>query len=107
QNAFGVCRPAVGFGMEIVMIQKAEDVGDQSPDAAKAARPDDLGGDFAKEAFHQIEPGRRGRDEMDVETGMTFEPSVNLGVFVGGIVVANDVQVELRSDLLIDLAQEG
>src|SRR4029077_1169881 len=35
------------------------------------------------------------------------EPSVNLGVFVGGIVVANDVQVELGSDLLLDLAQEG
>ena len=29
-----------------------EDVGDQGPDAAKAAR--DLGGDFAKEAFQQI-----------------------------------------------------
>ena len=42
---------------------------DQGPDAAKAARADDLGGDFAKEAFHQIEPGRRGRDEMDGGNG--------------------------------------
>jgi hypothetical protein len=27
-----------------VLIEKAEDVGDHGPDAAKAARPDDLGG---------------------------------------------------------------
>jgi hypothetical protein len=50
------------------MIEKAEDVGDQGPNAAKAARTDDLGGDFAKEAFHQIEPGGRSGNEMDVET---------------------------------------
>jgi hypothetical protein len=56
ENGLGVCRPAVGFGIEIVMIEKAEDVDDQGPDAAKAARADDLGSNFAKEAFHQIEP---------------------------------------------------
>ena len=28
-------------------------------------------------------------------------------MLVGGIIVANDVKVELGSDLLIDLAQEG
>jgi hypothetical protein len=54
--------------MEIVVIEKAGDVGNQGRDAAKTARADDLGGDFAKEAFHQIEPGGRGGNEMDVET---------------------------------------
>jgi hypothetical protein len=68
----GVRSPAIGFGIEIVMIEKAGDVGHQGPDAAKASRADDLGGDFAKEAFHQIEPRGRGGNEMDVETGMTF-----------------------------------
>jgi hypothetical protein len=89
------------------MIEKAEDVGEQGTDAAKAARADDLGGDFAKEAFHQIEPGGRGGNEMDVKTGVTLEPGGHLGVLVGGIIVANDVKVELGSHLLIDLAQEG
>src|SRR5262245_12795817 len=37
-------------GIEIVMIQKAEEVSDQGADATKASRADDLGGDFAKEA---------------------------------------------------------
>ena len=69
------------------MIEKAEDVGDQGPDAAKASRADDLGCDFAKEAFHQIEPGGRGGDEMEVKTGMALEPGGDFGVLVGGIVV--------------------
>ena len=73
EDAFGVCTPAVGFGIEIVMIQKAENVSDQGCNAAKAARADDLAGDFAKEAFHQIEPGGRGGNEMDVKTGMMEE----------------------------------
>src|SRR6476620_7189725 len=89
------------------MMQKAEDVGDQGPDAGESARADDRGGDFTKEALHQIEPGGRGRNEMDVKTGGTLEPAGNLGVLVGRIVVANDVKLELGSDLLIDLAQEG
>ena len=35
ENALGVRRPAIGFGIEIVMIEKGEDVGDQGPNAAK------------------------------------------------------------------------
>ena len=59
----GVRGPAVGFGIAIVMIEKAEDVGDQGSDAVKASRGDDVGGDLAKEAFHQIEPGGIGGNE--------------------------------------------
>ena len=68
-------------------------------------RADDLAGNFAKEAFHQIEPGGRGGNEMDVETGMTLKPSGDFGVLVRGIVVANDVKLQVGGDLLIDLAQ--
>ena len=51
------------------MIEKAEDVGDQGSDAVKASRGDDVGGDFAKEAFHQIEPGGRGGNGNGGENG--------------------------------------
>ena len=89
------------------MIEKAEDVGDQGSDAAKASRADDFGGDFAKEAFHQIEPGGRGGNEMEVKTGMTLKPGGDFGVLVGRIVVANNVKLQLGGDFLVDLAQEG
>ena len=89
------------------MIEKTEDIGDQGPDAAKAPRADDLDGDFAKKAFHQIKPGGRGRNEMEVNARMALKPGGDLGVLVGRIIVANDVKLEFGSDLLIDLAQEG
>ena len=44
---------------------------------------------------------------MDVKTGMTFKPTGVFGVLVGRVVVADDVKLELGSDLLIGLAQEG
>ena len=37
-----------------MMIEEAEDVGDQGSDAAKASRADDFGGDFAKEASTRL-----------------------------------------------------
>ena len=80
------------------MIEKAEDVGDQGSDAAKAARADDFGGNFAKEAFHQIEPGGRGGNEMEVKTGMTLKPGGDFGVLVGRVVVADDVKLQLGGD---------
>src|SRR6478672_8061838 len=89
------------------MIEKAEDVGDQGSDAVKASRADDVGGDFAKEAFHQIEPGGRGGNEMEVKTGMTLKPGGDFGVLGGRIVVANNVKLQLGGDFLVDLAQEG
>jgi hypothetical protein len=46
-------------------------------------------------------------NEVDVKTGVMFEPGFHLGVLVGGIVIANDVKLEFGSRLPIDLAQEG
>jgi hypothetical protein len=80
------------------MIEKAEDVGDQGSDAVKASRGDDFGGDFAKEAFQQIEPGGRGGNEMEVKTGMTLKPGGDFGVLGGRIVVANNVKLRLGGD---------
>ena len=38
---------------------------------------------------------------------MTLKPIGDFGVLVRGIVVANDVKLQVGGDLLIDLAQEG
>src|SRR6476660_3995347 len=44
---------------------------------------------------------------MDVETGMTLEPGGDFGVLVGRVVVADDVKLELGSDLLMAMARGG
>jgi hypothetical protein len=46
-------------------------------------------------------------NKMEVKMGMTLEPGGDFGVLVRGIIVADDVQLELGSDLLVDLAQSA
>ena len=60
------------------MIKEAENVRHQCADATKTARADDFAGNFAKEAFDQVEPGRGGWRKVQMKAGMTFEPADDL-----------------------------
>jgi hypothetical protein len=42
-----------------------------------------------------------------MKAGMTLKPGDDLGMFVSGVVVADDVNIKLGGDLALDLAQEG
>ena len=44
---------------------------------------------------------------MQMEAGMTPEPGDDLGMFVGSVVVADDVNIQLGGAFALDLAQEG
>jgi hypothetical protein len=55
----------------------------KGPTLRKLPGADDLGGDFTKEAFHQIRPGGRGGNEVEVKPRMTLGPSGGPGVLVG------------------------
>ena len=44
---------------------------------------------------------------MHMKAGMTLKPGDDLGMFVSGVVVADDVNIKLGRDLALDLAQEG
>ena len=45
--------------------------------------------------------------KVQMKAGMALKPSDNLGMFVSGVVVADDVDIKLSGDLPVDLAQEG
>ena len=107
QDTQRIGRPAVRLRVKVMMIKEAENVRHQGADAAKTARADDLAGNFAKEAFDQVEPGRGGWRKVQMKAGMTFEPADDLGMFVSGVVVADDVNIKLGGHLSVDLAQEG
>ncbi len=89
------------------MIKEAENVSHQRSDAAKTARANHFSGDFAKEALDQVEPGRGGWGQVQMEAGMTLEPGDDLGMFASGVVVADDMNIEFGGDLALDLTQEG
>ena len=60
----------------------------------------------AEQAFDLVDPGGSGRGEVDVEPGVAGQPGVDLGGLVGGVVVADEVDVELGGDGLVDGDQE-
>jgi len=73
-------------------------VGDEGMDrvfevlhGAKDAALEAALGEGCKQTFDGIEPGRRGRSEVEDEAGMTREPLQNLGMFVRGVVVDDDM----------------
>ena len=62
-----------------MMIKEAENVCDQGPDTSKTARANHLAGNFPKEAFDQVEPGRGGWRKMQMKAGMALNQAMTLG----------------------------
>lgn len=50
---------------------------------------------LAEEALDQIEPGGRGRQEVEMDARMPVQPRLHLRVLVSGVVVQDEVEVEL------------
>jgi hypothetical protein len=98
----GFCRPAVGFGIEIVMIEKAKDVATLRKLPGRMTLAVISPKKHSTKLSQEEEVGMNGG-----ERGMTLEPGGDFGVLVGRVVVANDVKLEFGSYLFIDLAQGG
>lgn len=50
----------------------------------------------SKPDVHQIQPGRAGRNEMQMEPRMALPPALNRRVFVRGVVVDDGVHVDIE-----------
>jgi hypothetical protein len=76
-------------------------------DAGEDAAPNALAGDLGKEALDQIEPGRRGRDEVQLEARVLGEPGLHRLGLVSGVVVDDQVQVQMLARGGVDGLQEA
>ena len=74
--------------------------------AAEGTTTDSLVRQFSKPAFHQIQSRAARGDEVHVEARMPLEPGLDLGVFVRGVVVRDQVQLEFGGSLLVDQREE-
>ena len=63
----------------------------QLGDTYENAATDACSGDLGKEALDHVEPGRRGRGEVDVEAWVFFQPPFDRWCLVGGVVVDDQV----------------
>ena len=63
-------------------------------------------GNLSKESLDLVDPGGVGGREVHVEPGVLAQPGLDRRVFVGGVVVADDVHVQALGDGFVDLDQE-
>ena len=100
------CSPDKRFGFEVVSVDVVSDGGDELFEVLEDAAPELVLGQVAEEAFDHVEPTGRGRREANVETFVGFQPSFDSGMFVGRVVVADQVDFLAGRYRFIDHAQE-
>ena len=79
--------PHKRFGIFIPGSKKLSDRFLQVTDAEEGTATNTLPRQLAKLAFHQVQPTGAGGDKMKYETRVLFQPSLDLFLFVGAIVV--------------------
>src|ERR1700678_4631815 len=91
-----------GLGFLIVLFEEAVDRGLQVGDRSKDAALEPAFREGREEAFDRVEPGSRCWCEMERPSRMTFEPSTNIGMLMGGVVVADRVDRLAGWNLALD-----
>jgi len=81
-----------------ISIDGGLQVGDGAEDAAADALPRHL----REKVLDGVEPGGRGRGEVEGPARMTRQPGHYFGMFVGSIVVEDDVDELASRDLALD-----
>ncbi len=95
EDFFGGFGPDEGFGVCIVVFEVVVNSGFEFGDGGEDAATNALLSDQTEEALDLIEPGGRGRGEVQVKAGMLGQPCLNIGVLVGGVIVEDQVEIEL------------
>ena len=91
----------------VVDIDKVLDGRLQLSDVLEAPATNTLVRYLAEPTLYKIQPGRTCRNEMNVESSVAFQPSVDLVVFVCAVVVDDHVYLQSGVRFLVDLPQEA
>src|SRR6266511_6309046 len=75
-------------------------------DAVVGGSAEFAGGQLAEPAFDEVQPGPAGGSEVQVEAGVGGQPLLDRRGLVGGVVVADQVQVQLGGGVLVDGFEE-
>ena len=98
----GIGFPDEWFWLEIVVEHEAVDGGLKVDDAFEDAALETTPGEDGEEALDSVQPTGRGRSEVECPPGMSTEPFDDLGVFVRGVVIQDDVDGLVGRDLTFD-----
>src|SRR5258708_23344139 len=88
--------------MTVVFVEIVHDGLLQFIDALEDAAADAPSGDLGKEALDHVEPRAGSGREVQVKARMPLEPALYRGGLVGGIIVDDEMQVEIGQRALVD-----
>ena len=89
--------------LDEISVDGGLQVGDRAEDTAADALPGHLG----KEILDSVEPGGRGRGEVEGPTRMTAQPGQHFGMLVGGIVVEDDMDRLIGRAVALDSIEKS
>ncbi len=95
QDLIGAFRPDERLAGGIAGVEELPDGGLQPPHAPMRPTAELLRRQFREPAFHQVEPRRIGRREMQMEAWALGQAPVDQRRFVGAVVVEDQVDVEV------------
>src|SRR5262249_37873792 len=98
--------PDEGFRIGIAMIDPFDDGCLEFGNAVEYASAYLLASDLCEKTLNEIEPGRRCRDEVQFEARVTLEPPLHSRCLVCGVVVDDQVQIEIGKGFPVDLLEE-
>jgi len=94
EDVVGCLGPDERGAAVVPAVDEVLDGGDQFFDAGEGAASDGLAGDDAEEDFDHVHPRSRRGGEVHGDPRILGEPVLDLGVFVGGVVVGDHVQAD-------------
>ena len=89
-----------------MVLNEQIDFFSELPGAPKRSPANRLSGDDPEPRFDLIEPGRVGRGEMDMISGFPCKPGTNLLVLMGRIVVHDNMHVQLRRYIHVNVPEK-
>jgi hypothetical protein len=98
--------PDERFWILVVLVDVVSDGHDELFKISEDATAQLFLGQVAEEALHHIEPTGRRWGEVDMEALVTVQPADDLVVFVGGIVIADQVDMFFLGNGLLDQAEK-
>ena len=74
--------------------------------AAEDAAGEALLGKLCEETFDNVQPGTAGGREVHVKTSVSLEPGLHFGMFMGGVVVNDQMNRARGRSLAVDEVEE-
>ena len=83
-------------------VDVSADGHDEFLQVAEDATAEPILSQVAKETFHHVQPGRAGGSEVQMKARVSRQPALDFGVLVSGVVVADQVELPIQRDGLVD-----